>query len=49
MYSYSFVVILRHVAFEKKLLAGFLLFRVFVNKMALEFCYAFELVGITVC
>ena len=41
--------ILRHVVFEKKLLVGFLLFRVVVNNTAVEFRYAFELVGMIVC
>ena len=49
MDSLSFVVILRHVPFEKNLLIGFLLFRVVVNNMAVEFCYAFDLVGMIVC
>ena len=37
-----------HVAFVKSLYFGFLLFPVVVNKMAVEFHYAFELVGMIV-
>ena len=43
------MVTLRHVAFEKNLLVGFLLFHVVVNKMAVEFRCAFELLGMNVC
>ena len=42
MNSLSFVVILRHVAFEENMKNGFLLFHVVVNNNAVEFQYAFE-------
>ena len=41
--------ILRHVAFKKNLLVGFLFFRAAVNNMAVEFHRASELVSMIVC
>ena len=48
MDSWSFVVILRRVAFEKSLLLDFLLFRVVVNNVVVGFHFASELVDMNV-